>query len=635
MADRPPPSPHTQRWLRRPSDLLARLLAPYLFTLLAIAIAVYAYSDRVVEDLYVNTLSDTVLRQARLAANLLPWGVRGAAMDERCAAVASQIAARVTGIADDGVVLGDSDAPSAQLENHGQRPEVRAAFEHGEGQAVRRSVSVNRRLLYRAWRQSRTDNGRTEQRIVRLSVSMRVIDRARGRSRAAIWGGIGVAAVAALWPALVLSRRLSRRMSRLTDFSTAITRGASPPTLMPEGGNDIVGQLEANVVAMASTLQAQLRAARAEQTKLEGILSGMVEGVLVVDHSGTIRLANERAERLFARWSMATIVGHPLIDVSRDPDLQQLVREVTRGDRRLAREITLAGTGADETLHVTATPIAAADGKGQLFILVFHDITALKRLEATRRDFVANVSHELRTPLTAIRGYAETLRAGALHDDEQARKFLGIIERHSERLSRLTEDLLTLSDLELGHTAIHRVPMPLARALDAAIDVVREKAERAQVDIRCELPAELPLLDADPDRIEQVLVNLIDNAVKFSGAGGRVSISAHVAEPPHRKDESSAADEAAAWIAICVADTGTGIAKHHLSRLTERFYRVDQARSRELGGTGLGLAIVKHIVQAHGGALRIESEISRGTQVYVYLPAVQHVRASPQSDLSA
>ncbi len=618
----------TRRWLRKSSDLLARLLAPYLFTLLAIAVAVYIYSDRVVEDLYVTTLSDNVLRQARLAADLLPWGLRGAVMDERCAAVAEQIAARVTVIAQDGVVLGDSDAPSANLENHGQRPEVLAAWEHGDGQAVRRSVSVNRRLMYRAWRQVRADDGRVEQRIVRLSVSMRVIDQARRRIRAAIWGGIGIAAIAALWPALLLSRRLTRRVSRLTDFSTAITRGTSPPMLMPER-DDIVGQLEANVAAMANSLQTQLRAARAEQTKLEGILSGMVEGVLVVDDAGTIQLANERAQRLFARWPMATIVGHPLIDVSRDPDLQQLVREVTRGDGdRLVREITLAGDGSSETLHVTATPTTAADGRTQLFILVFHDITALKRLEATRRDFVANVSHELRTPLTAIRGYAETLREGALNDTEQARKFLEIIERHSERLSRLTEDLLTLSDLEFKHTPIRCVPMPLARALDAAVDVVREKAEQAQVEIRCELPPELPLLDADPDRIEQVLVNLIDNAVKFSGPGGRVTVSAHVAEPPPRKDKAPAPETAGAWVAICVADTGTGIPQHHLSRLTERFYRVDQARSRELGGTGLGLAIVKHIVQGHGGALHIESEIGRGTRVYVYLPVAQSSASS-------
>jgi two-component system phosphate regulon sensor histidine kinase PhoR len=640
-------SKRENRWFSRwhgplsASGLLVRLLAPYLFTLLAVALALYAYSDRVVEDFYVDTLSENVLRQARLASELLPWGLSGPPMDQRCAAIGAEIGARVTVIAADGTVLGDSEAPSAKLENHGQRPEVQAALATGEGQAVRASVSVNRHLFYRAWRQTRAHDGESEQRVVRLSVSMRSIEEGRGHIGAAIWGGVGLAAVAALWPALLLSGRLSRRVARLTEFSSAVAAGVTPPALAPEHA-DIIGQLETNLLAMAESLKAQLQAARAEQAKLEAVLSGMLEGVLVIDSTGTIRLANQRAEQLFQRRPGRSLVGQPLIDVSRDPDLHDLLHEITRGRAcgRVGREITLASATGAEYLQVTATPMRALDSEAPLFILVFHDITALKKLEATRRDFVANVSHELRTPLTAIRGYAETLRAGALADTEQADKFLAIIERHSERLTRLTEDLLTLSDLELGRAPIKPVPMALARAVEAAVDVVRDKAVQAGLELHSELPPDLPQLDADPDRIEQVLVNLIDNAVKFTPAGGRVTISASAAEPPQRDGAAPEAartpaaglhppqgsggrvQSAGRWVAICVADTGVGVPKHHLHRLTERFYRVDQARSRELGGTGLGLAIVKHIVHAHGGALRIESEVGRGTQVYVSLPAV-------------
>lgn len=610
-------------WLSvpRPPGLLARLLAPYLFTLVAVAVALYVYSDRVVENFYVDTLSENVLRQARLAGDLLPWDLRGPALDQRCAAIAAEIGARVTVIGADGTVLGDSEAPSAKLENHGQRPEVQAALATGEGQAVRTSVSVNRHLFYRAWRQTRVHDGESEPRVVRLSVSMRSIEEARGHIGAAIWGGVGLAALAALWPALLLSGRLSRRVSRLTEFSSAVAAGIPPPALAPENA-DIIGRLEANLLAMAGSLKAQLQTARAEQAKLEAVLSGMIEGVLVIDSAGTIRLANQRAEQLFQRRPGGSLVGQPLINVSRDPDLHELIREITRGEPRgrLGREIALANAAGGEYLQVTATQMRALAGEAPLFILVFHDITALKRLEATRRDFVANVSHELRTPLTAIRGYAETLRAGALTDTEQADKFLAVIERHSERLTRLTEDLLTLSDLELGRAPIQTVPMVLARAVEAAIDVVRDKAVQAGVELRCELPPDLPPLDADPDRIEQVLLNLIDNAVKFTPAGGRVTISAQAAEPAQREAAETAPETARRWVAICVADTGIGVPKHHLQRLSERFYRVDQARSRELGGTGLGLAIVKHIVQAHGGSLRIESEVGRGTQVYIRLP---------------
>lgn len=607
------------------TGLLVRLLAPYLFTLLAVAASLYAYSDRVVENLYVDTLSNGVLGQARLVGELLPWDLQGESLDRRCAAVAAGSDVRVTVIAADGTVLGDSEAPSAKLENHGERSEVVEALRHGNGQAVRVSVSVNRRLLYRSWLQTRRDDGGMEQRVIRLAVAMSTIEHARGRIQAAIWGGFVVAALAALWPALVLSRRLSRRVSRLAEFSSAVATGFAAPLLMPEG-DDIIGRLEANLLAMAESLGARLEAARAEQGKLEAVLSGMVEAVLVIDRTGTIGLANQRAERLFHGSPARGLLGQLLINVSRDPDLHDLVREVTRGDDRLhlVREITLENDGKGESLQVTATPIAEPSGDSQLFILVFHDVTELKKLERTRRDFVANVSHELRTPLTAIRGYAETLRERPPENPEQSRKFLGIIERHAERLTRLTEDLLTLSDLELGRATLQQVPMQLAAAVEAAVEVVRDKAEHGGVELRCELVPDLPAVWGDPDRIAQVLVNLLDNAVKFTPPGGRVTISAHVAELPKTAGTRGTPHGAPGrWIAICVADTGAGVPKHHLQRLTERFYRVDQARSRELGGTGLGLAIVKHIVQAHRGDLHIESEVGRGTRVYTYLPAAE------------
>jgi len=600
------------------AGLLVRLLAPYLITLVAVAAALYAYSDRVVENLYVGTLADRVMREAHLAGALLPWDVRGEPLDRLCAAVAAGTDERLTVIAADGEVLGDSEAPSAMLENHAERSEVVQALQQGDGQAVRVSSSVNRRLFYRAWLQARDRGGQREQRIVRLAVSMSTIEQARRRIRVAIWGGFFLAAIAAFWPALVLSRRLSRRLSCLAQFSSAVAAGAPAPLLVPERG-DIVGRLETNLLAMAESLGSQLRAARAEQGKLEAVLSGMVEGVLVIDRSGTIRLANHRAGRLFHGSPGRGLEGQMLIHVSRDPDLHELVREVTRGERgrRLVREITLDDGGRGESLQVTATPIAEPNAEPELFILVFHDVTELKKLERTRRDFVANVSHELRTPLTAIRGYAETLRQRPPSDPEQTRTFLEIIERHAERLTRLTDDLLALSDLELGRAGLRRVPTQVAAAVMAAVEVVRDKAERGGVTLRCELAPDLPPLFGDPDRIAQVLLNLLDNAVKFTAAGGQVTVRAHAAESPHPDSEG----RAARWITLCVADTGVGVPKHHLQRLTERFYRVDQARSRELGGTGLGLAIVKHVVQAHGGALHIESEVGRGMQVYVYLPA--------------
>jgi two-component system, OmpR family, phosphate regulon sensor histidine kinase PhoR len=597
------------------SSLLVRLLAPYLIALAAVAVSLYAYSDAVVERFYLATMADGVLREAHLVGALLPWDERGPVLDRRCSALAAEVGARISVIAADGTVIGDSDAASETLENHRERFEVRSALSDGEGQAVRVSTSVHRDLFYRAWRQSRGD----EVRIIRLAVGMTTIEAAHHRIRMGIWIGFVIAALAALWPAVLLARRLSERVARLAAFSHAVAAGTVPPPLLPEG-DDVITRLETDLPAMATSLRTQLHAVHQEKGKLETVLSSMVEGVLVTDRRGTIRLANQRVADIFGVAASAGLIGQPLINISRDPDLHALVRGVTRGDcaRPLVDEITLE-RGSRETLRVTATAIAESTGMSDQFIFVFHDISELKKLEVTRRDFVANVSHELRTPLTAIRGYAETLQSGAVNNPELAAKFLGVIERHSERLGRLIDDLLTLSDLELGRTELQRTPMQLAPAVDAAIDVLHEKALRGQVEIRCDLAADLPALYADPDRVEQVLVNLIDNAVKYTPPGGRVTVGARVGHPNVRVTQEDGAVPVG-WVEIDVADTGAGVPRSDLPRLTERFYRVDKARSRELGGTGLGLAIVKHIVQAHGGTLRIDSELGKGTRVCIYWP---------------
>jgi two-component system phosphate regulon sensor histidine kinase PhoR len=277
------------------------------------------------------------------------------------------------------------------------------------------------------------------------------------------------------------------------------------------------------------------------------------------------------------------------------------------------------------------------------YVLVFYDLTQIKRLESIRSDFVANVSHELRTPLTAIKGYAETLLNGALKDPETAQHFLTIIDRHSERLSRLIDDLLTLSNLELGKAELRREEVVLTELVSEAFEVVKDKAEHSGVALLQECPADLPLVVGDSDRLHQVLINLIDNAIKYTPAGGTVTVTAKTvassqlsvpsqdfqvsslkpqasnlkAEVQSPKSKVQSQEE---WMEVAVTDTGCGIPESEIPRLTQRFYRVDKARSRELGGTGLGLAIVKYIIQAHGGFLRIESQVNKGTTVRLFFP---------------
>jgi len=596
-------------------NLLVRLLLPYGIALVAVASSLYVYGDTVVERLYVATLSQHALQEARLIGETLPWKQDEGGLDVECRRLGQMLGVRITVVAPDGVVIGDSDASSSAMQNHRDRPEVHQAFLDGEGQDIRDSATVNHRLFYRAWKQSDGNN----RRVIRLAVPMEAMATVRSNLASVVFGGVLIAALAALWPAFVLSRRLSARITRLADFSKAVASGDNPRPLAPQG-NDVITTLETSLLAMAQTLRSQLSIVREEKSKLEAVLAGMVEGVLVLDRSGTVRLANQRAEQLLGTTSQA-LIDHPLVNTSRDPDLLDLVRTITRSDRSdpIAREITIE-RATRESLRVTATPILGSNGDPPLFILVFHDITQMKNIEAMRRDFVANVSHELRTPLTAIRGYTETLQGGAVKNPELATKFLSVIERHSERLSRLVDDLLTLSDLELGRAALQRSTLHLGDVVDAAVDVLHGRADAAQVSIERRVPADLPPLFADPDRLEQVLLNLIDNAVKYTPAGGSITITGRQVEGLAANVGGPASTPGEAWIELCVADTGVGVPAQDLPRLTERFYRVDKARSRELGGTGLGLAIVKHIVQSHGGRLRIESALERGTRVLIYLP---------------
>jgi two-component system phosphate regulon sensor histidine kinase PhoR len=342
-----------------------------------------------------------------------------------------------------------------------------------------------------------------------------------------------------------------------------------------------------------------------EQDRFQAILRGMVEGVLVTDLTGRVALANTRASELLGRPDAA---GHLVVELSRDPGLSELVRELAEGGGEASRDVQL-GAGRGAIVQVNGARLEGDDGDPFGVVLVLHDVTELRRLEVVRRDFVANVSHELRTPLTAIKGYAETLLGAAGDDRETARRFLAVIDRHSERLGRLVDDLLALSDLELGRTPMHLIELPIGPAVDDVLQIFGDTAVRAGVRVLAQVTADTPLIFADGDRLRQVLINLVDNAIKYTPRGGQVVLRVRSAASPHDR-----------MVEIAVSDTGVGIPAQDLPRLTERFFRVDKARSRELGGTGLGLAIVKHIVQAHGGTLEITSALGQGTTVSAFFP---------------
>jgi len=328
-----------------------------------------------------------------------------------------------------------------------------------------------------------------------------------------------------------------------------------------------------------------------------------VEGVLAVDAHDHLLLLNQSVRAMF-RLGPRLGEGKPFLEVIRNADLLDLLRACreARGEM-VSRELSLT-TPVERILDVHALPLRVG-GEGTGVLMVLHDVTQLRRLERVRTEFVANVSHELRTPLTAIRGYLETLLEGGLDERDTARRFLEIVSRHTERLGRLLDDLTDLSNIELGKVALELEPTELGEALEAVVAIIEPRAAGKGVSLAADLPPDLPRVLADGDRLTQILINLLDNAVKFTPAGDRVTVTAAVQDQ---------------MVEIAVADTGIGIPSTDLPRITERFYRVDKARSRELGGTGLGLAIVKHLVQAHGGELSIESDAGKGTTVRFTLP---------------
>ncbi|MEW6296181.1 MAG: ATP-binding protein [Thermodesulfobacteriota bacterium] len=452
-----------------------------------------------------------------------------------------------------------------------------------------------------------------------------------------LWYGAATAGVAASLGAVSAGLRLRRRLAGLREFIAAAPEGDFPPALLVQN-DDELGVLEKGLQRLVTLQSHRLRTLQGERRKLEAVLQSMAEGVVVIDPDGNVVLCNRAAQDQFDLNPVESWQGKPIQEFSRDPVLYELLREVAKKqptDHPSTREIELEGKQA-RTLEVSAMQICEDGATASGYVLVFHDITKLKRLESIRADFVANVSHELRTPLTAIKGYAETLLNGALKEPDTARRFLTIIDRHSERLSRLIEDLLTLSNLELGKTELRSEEVLLPELVGEVFEVVKDKSQRGGVTLIERLPPDLPPLMGDSDRLHQLLINLIDNAVKYTPAGGTVTVTARTVPArdvlPHSQEEARGGDLRGAavrtadaalpgdWIEIAVTDTGCGIPASEIPRLTQRFYRVDKARSRELGGTGLGLAIVKHIVQAHGGSLRIESQMNRGTTVRIWLP---------------
>ena len=555
--------------------------------LVALLLTINLCLDWSLPSFLIDKIHGDLVRDARLVSELVQR-TPAADLNNALHALAPRIGLRLTVIATDGTVLAESDKPADQLaliENHLYRPEVQSALENGIGSAQRRSDTIGVDLLYVAIRVE-------PDRIVRVALPLHDVAAISQHVRRAIAMASIVVGLIALPLIFWLAQRTSAPIDAMRRMATRVAAGDFTGNA-PDYEPGEVGELAGALNQMSRQLENRLRELTSEKAHLAGILAGMTEGVLVVDAAGKIRLLNAALRQAFGLADAA--LGKTVLEVFRNAGLAELI-----GAAPAARELTFLQP-AERVFTVQAGQLTGAAG----VVVVFHDITRLKQLENVRKDFVANVSHELRTPLAVIKGYVETLLDEEPPAPDIARQFLETIQRHSRRLELLIDDLLNISALESQQAKLDCAPASLRATAAAVVEELSQRARDKNIQVTLEIPADLPAVSADVQRLHEVFVNLLDNAIKYTPFGSRVQVTAASSN---------------GFLKVCVADNGPGIAAEHLSRIFERFYRVDKARSRELGGTGLGLAIVKHIVQAHGGKVWVESELEHGSRFYFTLP---------------
>lgn len=392
-------------------------------------------------------------------------------------------------------------------------------------------------------------------------------------------------------------RRVNSAMDEIAEFARSFVSG-NFTRLYLDG--DRLSSVSSALNGMASDMRQKANEMTEERNKLQAVLKCMNDGILITDTKGRVMLANPVVMKLLGMKT--DIEGEHVTVATRNADIHNLVIKVIETEETVTEDIDITYPG-NLSMTATAVPLYSYDVTEGIsgVVLSLHDITKIKRLEEMRKNFVANVSHELKTPITAIKGFAETLIHGAIDDKDNAVKFLDTIKAHSDRINSLVDDLLTLSRIELGDIKIEKSEVNVGKIADTVFTTLRDNAQKKGLFLRKAFPSEDMNIHADRDRLVQILLNLADNAIKFTEYGG-VTIGAEDSEGK---------------ISLFVEDTGVGIAREHISRLGERFYRVDMARSRELGGTGLGLAIVKHLVKTHGWDMRIESILGKGTRVTI------------------
>lgn len=583
--------------------LIWQLFPAYVIVALIAVAAAGGYASRSLRLFYLNEKA----RDLEAVAFMVKTQIEGDlnkgdynSLDQLCKKIGRAGKIRITVILPSGKVVADSDENPGEMAPHNDRPEIIQALATGRGQFQRYSETLNKHMIYVAIPVKDGDEIRV---VLRTSLPITAIYNALETIYKRIFLGGVIVALCVAGVCLIISRRIARPIEQMEQTAQRYARGELDVSVPIPNAMELAA-LANSMNEMARQLQDRIETVTEQRNELEAVLSSMVEGVLAVDNQGNVMTINKSAAQLLY-VTPQKIQGHSIYGIVRNVELNRFIEKTLQSEQTTEAQITLPVQGG-RYLHLHGASISDVHGKKNGAVIVLNDMTHMRRLENLRRDFVANVSHELKTPVTSIKGFVETLREGGLGDKEQAQKFLDIIAKQSDRLNAIIEDLLSLSRIEegteKGRITLHREK--LKPTVESALELTQIRAQKKKVEIVITDPKEIEA-EIDAALIEQALVNLIDNAIKYSTEGNRIEVIIC------RED---------GYVTISVKDNGCGIDREHLSRLFERFYVVDKARSRKLGGTGLGLAIVKHIAVAHGGRVSVESTLKQGSTFTIHLP---------------
>ncbi|MEW6291412.1 MAG: ATP-binding protein [Thermodesulfobacteriota bacterium] len=605
--------------------LIWQIFPPNLLVTLLAMLAVSWYGSTTLQKFYIDQLGCSLQVRAYLLRDRVSQLLAGDRLDELrefCRESGRETLTRITVIDRSGRVVADSSENARIMELHGDRPEILDAFKGQTGTATRLSRTLQENMLYVAvplrWQGGNAggeaDSVGSVAGVLRVAVPVTAIERTLQNVHMKIaLGAIAVIFAAAL-VTLFVSRRISKPLEEMKQCAERFSRGDFSQRMSLHLGSSAsleVATLAAAMDRMAEQLNERIGTILRQRNELEAVFSSMTEAVLAVDTDERVISLNKAAAAIFT-VDEKQAPGRLLQEVVRNIDLQRQIKQILASLAPLQDEIILPHGGGERFLQTNGVPLHDGSGRNIGVLVVMNDVTRLRRLENIRRDFVANVSHELKTPITSIKGYVETLLDGAIDNKEDAARFLGIVVKQTNQLYAIIEDLLSLSRIEKqsedGEVALSIGN--LHQILAEAVQTCQMKASEKNIRISINCPEKLQI-NMNATLLEQAVVNLVVNAIKYSDAGSEVIVAA----------EEKTQDDGTSRVVISVRDFGIGIAKKHLPRLFERFYRSDKARSRKLGGTGLGLSIVKHIAQAHGGDVSVQSQEWQGSTFFISLPA--------------